>query len=483
MDNFTQNMATMLAQARVTNAGRNVQNPMVSQIQGGINIQPGYGSWGDAFGKGMTDYLEKTVIEAEKQKYLEENDPVRMQKKAEQAFSTYQSMPENEQAKYDQWLNNTPEGLRLMAKMQKVAPHLFTKEPLPAGADGKPKELPPGASQEEKQVWRFMRVTPSFEQQKFNAMQTISPTDRAKLTLAGPLAQQAQGEHLTAEAALSRAKVPTEQAHAELLKAQTTAVPLQTQATLMNAEAAKEGAAAHTTQAKTAQMIAPSTIAMHLANAYYHRKMADMKGNMSPEEKAFLLQEWRMKGQRIGHILDNYEKENAKLSTNTIAATRKDELRFGNIIQSASQVKQEDPDHPVGRGLYKQGVNILMKKWNDWQDSVKTWNKGGLFGIRTGSAPELDPKWISGATMLLDGWAKNIGSKAELEEYLTAYDDIKRHYWKQLTGAKNVAEAREQIDREMESILKNALPQIRMQELMNTYQLPRGMREVKGGTR
>jgi len=155
----------------------------------------GYGPVGEAFGKGVGDYINQTMVQAQKNKYMQENDPIEIEKRAERFYGIYNNMPSQEQDKVDKWLNETPEGLKWLDRLNKHAGHLMTKVPLPKDYVAKPGEAPDDIT-----WYRPLRTIQTKEQQQNALTPTLPPDQRENILFADQIAKLKEAKLREAQA-------------------------------------------------------------------------------------------------------------------------------------------------------------------------------------------------------------------------------------------------------------------------------------------
>jgi hypothetical protein len=405
---FPVQLAQIIASARQSQQPFNIGQAQPARIGELQNMSGGGGAIGEQFGKGAGDYLQQTLVEAQKKKYMEENDPQIMNERTLKFVEAYQKMTPAERENIKKASHINPQAYSMLVRMSKARPELFdvVKNPEP----GKPDEVYPRS------------FTMPEAQQKAEALGGMLPADRNKTMFAQ---ENLQG-------------------------AQAAAVPIQ-------AAAQTAQAAAATKQASLEEARNPSTIAMQKAHAWYYYN------GMKNARDAQTLEDLKAANKQIQTILATTETNYFKLKSNPQTSAAADELLIRNALEAGGKIKQIDPDDPVGPALYKQAVDHLVQKTQTALVAAQKYNKLSPFWGRVGaSKPQpLDPKWGQAATMVIDRWEKDISSVAELKLFTDSYVNLARHYWEDFyPDAKTPEEATKIIQKEILNLKERVAPQV-----------------------
>lgn len=355
MSDYIQTLAQLLAQQQHMGT-QQVSSPQVSQLgwaNGAAN--QGYGQLGEAFGKGVGDYVNSTYVDAQKKQYAMENDPIEIQKRAAKFYGIYNNMPSAEQDKVDKWLNETPEGLKWLDKLNKHAGYLMTKVPL-SEADSK---LPPGVAVDDRQIYRPLRTLQSEDAMKSQARAAMTP----------------------------------EQRNASLFA--------QEHATTANAAAATSNAEANRLQAEGQRQLIPSQIAENKAKAGYYGRVPVVRPNQAGTADTYglrvRLEEHRA---RIGEARKVEENLNAKLNNlmkdDSILDKEGHALQYR--IEAAGELRRLNPLGDRSLSLYESAAQRLLTQRDS--ENVKVRQKAGVQ-----------------AKQLLSDWARGISTTKSLQLY------------------------------------------------------------------
>lgn len=420
MADYTQTLAQLLAQSRQGNSlvARDAQPTFAPYAVGSTN--QGYGATGEAFGKGIGEYIKQTYVEAEKQRYLEENDPVRIQAKAEKDFNIYQSMSPSEQDQYDKWLNESPEGLRWLKQMQKAGQHLLTKVPMTTPGQTGQAPLPPGVSKDDKEMVRFMRVLPSTERQKAILQQGLSPEQQQAMAFSKENKEIAEGGLATAQ----KTELPI----------RTGIMQKEADAAMMKAQADKDMVQVHRDAEARHQSMVETDKREKTAHTSYLYAMAERaRVNNKTDELALKMDLARLKGvdDKINLLLKDDDNFKTKVITSNIASPQQDELLFNNDRKVASQIRSIDPGNPLVKMRLDNAAGMLVDKAEEHNRAVakfksSMWNRLPMVGA---PAPgSLDPKWSGMASGLMREWKNNVTSYPEAEAMVNAYGKLMKYY-------------------------------------------------------
>jgi hypothetical protein len=154
-------------------------------------------------------------------------------------------MPSQEQDKVDKWLNETPEGLKWLDRLNKHVGHLMTKVPLPKDYVAKPGEAPDDIT-----WYRPLRTIQTKEQQQNAAIAQMDPAKRENVLFAqdierlsnkGWLDAKTASEPITAEAQRvgAEAQMLNAQANQSQVAAANEMLPLQKETERARLEAEK----------------------------------------------------------------------------------------------------------------------------------------------------------------------------------------------------------------------------------------------------
>ncbi len=391
-DDYVQTLAQLMAISRNANTPR-VNDPQAGQLtfpQGSTN--QGYGTMGEQFGKGIGDYIKDTFVETQKKKYLQENDPIEIQKRAEKSFEIYQRLSPAEQTKMDNWLNNTAEGLRYLKQMQIAAPHLLTKVKKEYGEAGPP----PGVTADDTDIVRFIRTTPSESLQKEQALMGMAPTDRQKM--------------LFAKEDMERSSIPVHEAQAK-------AIPIEAEATKSHAESARINAIVN-------QNESPSRIFHNTAlgrAALISANNARLRASGPNPEMV----KWKRDLLKYNTSLElsaekDFKDAYTKLSTSPVGSINKNKDLANLAVNRADQLKANIPHSMIAAGMYITGLNSILadagksreiKKGKAVVKNMDEYNRQAAMGQE-----------------VLSRWSRSIGSIRELNMYKQACLDLWSKY-------------------------------------------------------
>lgn len=440
MADFPMQLAQLIAQSKQSQFPMGQQQrPMeLSQIQ---NVKPGWGPVGAAFGKGVGDYVNDTFLKAEKNKYMVENDPIEIEKRASQFAEVFNNMTPEEQDKVEKMLNSTPQGLKMRDKFKKYAKYLFVDYPEEVEGQAGISSPHPKAG------WtRPVQLMKTEAQQKALALQGMPQDKRNENLFAGEAAQQAS-------AGLHRAQ--TEGYPRVLAADERRAAASETQAKAaveQNRQQAEQHGFERVTKVKSQELeekkfdlekqVSKAQIDYYKARDTYLRAKAAEAGKMDPAKARIMLAEKAAVDKQVGSILNQFNKIRLDLANNATTADEVNNQLVPSSIEAAMQMKAIDPTHPAAIGVFEQGAEILVSEWHKFNESIKGKN---LFFWQ--KQPEMDPKWGNMAAQLLHNWGTRIGTKEDLDAFLDTYERVGSLYWKQLyPEAKDPKDARRIID-------------------------------------
>lgn len=384
-------MVQTLAQILAANKQANTQqigNPQAGQMgfQTGT-IDQGYGAVGEAFGKGASDYINQTMVQAQKNKYMQENDPIEIEKRAAKFYDVYNNLPVAEQDKVDKWLNETPDGLKWLDKLNKNAGHLMTKVPLPKDYVAKPGEAPDDIT-----WYRPLRTIKTVDQQRNESTMGMDPAKRENILHAPQIAQLAEAGYNNQRTALA----PQEVANQGL-----------------GAQAQMTNALANQQQVNQQGQLLPYQKKTEEARASYYSeraKVATAAGD--PVGAKLAVQDQMTKRAELKEAADNYQKNVdaiSKLGPNE----RKYQSRINNASY-ASQVVARDP-------LSMLPVNLFAQTMNE------------ISGDNQGSDDSLAKNYQMGLN-ILDMWEANVNSFKSYQALYKAKEKFLYRYYKQRYG-------------------------------------------------
>jgi hypothetical protein len=427
---FPVQLAQLIAQNRQTQA-QPIRQPQVQQLNPMQSTSVGWGPVGEAFGKGAGDYINQTYVQAEKNKYMQENDPIEIQKRAEKAFALYSNLSPAEQTKIDKWMNETPEGLKWLQKIQKSASHLLTKEPRPES-----ELLPPGVSKDDREMVRFMRVTPDEKRQKDFALAAMSNAPQGAQAAPQPPVVQPQGAFIQpnmglapkqqtmgqifpgAQGGVNPYLFPEATAHiadARYKDALTTELPFTRSIHQQTADASTSNAASAASEAKSKADMVKDTNAYHralAAQALTHaQKVRSEIGKMSPEDKAFLLQAEANKNKNIQTELDKSLIAKTSILQNNNTAFQAGPLLIENDLQAGAAIARIDPKNPLSLSMFDNASRTLTNLVKE-HDGKRTW---------TGKRQPLSPKILNLYEDVLGAWDQLAKTPQSLAAFAPRY--------------------------------------------------------------
>jgi hypothetical protein len=390
MADYTQTLAQLLASNKQANVSQ-INNPSVSQLGWANGTQnQGYGQIGEAFGKGVGDYVKDTVVQAKKNEYMIENDPIEIEKRAEKFYQVYNNLDEKEQNQVDKWLNEDPQGLKWLDKLNKYASYMMTKVPLPEGTI-----LKPGQANDDVQWYRPLRTLDSAEKMKSKALAAMPEAQRNPLVLADE-------------------KLKLEQAIGE---------PTRVAATKAQGEASTINANANALQAKTQAAESPGVIALNKAREW---RLMHPVVNTQPIGLKVSMELYKQQQAQLGEVSKNYRALVAKVNSATGAPEIKERELNAAGIDYASQVSALDPLNPSGVDTYSSIATKLANRKN----------------IDRPLAREADATL---AKTLLDTWKHQIYGVKSLQAYYDACRKLKWKYQNEFYGADTSPEARKEL--------------------------------------
>lgn len=372
MADYIQTLAQLLANNKQANVSQ-INNPSVSQLGWANGVQnQGYGPVGEAFGKGVGDYVKDTYVQAKKNEYMQENDPIEIQKRADKFYETYNNLDEKEQDQVDKWLNEDPQGLKWLDKLNKHASYIMTKVPLPEGAI-----LKPGQANDDVQWYRPLRTLDSEAKMKSKALAGMAPEQRNANLFAPEALQQAQ----------------------------TAAAPIAAAAHKASAEASTRNAAVNERQVAVQEKALPTDIDYKKALAW--RALHPIT-NQQPIGLRVSMELYKQQQAQLGEVSKNYRALVAKVNSSTGAPETKERELNAAGIDYASQVSALDPLNPSGVDTYNSIATKLANRQNK-------------------DRPLARKEDANLAKTLLDTWKHQIYGVKSLKAY---YDASRRLKWK-----------------------------------------------------
>lgn len=372
MSDYVTTLANILAQSKQIGS-QPLQNPGVSQLMhpSGTTTE-GYGQIGQAFGKGIGDYAQETYVQAQKNKYMMENDPLEIEKRGTKFYQEYNNLSPAEQDKVDNWLNHDAEGLKWLAKLQKTTPWMITKVPYEG-------EIPKGKSADEVTMYRPMRTIPDEQKMKNMDLARMTPGDRTAHWTAGSQKDLAEANAIPGKLANDQQAVK-----AAMIQAEATRTKAETDKALMPAQADYYGAQADWARrrqppvnpAGQKMMLAQYAVAqdeIKLANDTLRTSIQNINGDNS--------------------ILDKVgEKRKATLAT-------------------AEHIRAIDPLNGYSTGLFTSAANSL--------------------GVIPEKASERAKQNMGAqAEDVLERWGGNITSFKDYKSYWESYKRLKSVHWR-----------------------------------------------------
>lgn len=408
MADYTQTLAQLLATNKQANAA-SINNPRVDQL-GWANGQQnaGYGPVGEAFGKGVGDYVKETYVQAQKNRYMMENDPIEIEKRAEKFYQTYNNLDTAEQDKVDKWLNEDPQGLKWLDKLNKHASWMMTKVPL-----GEGQILKPGQANDDVQIYRPLRTLDSAEKMKNKALAAMPEAQRNPLLMSAENKDMAQAANLKSETEMRPRIVAADESRA----------------------------AADSLHAKTAASIAPSQIAQNRAQAGYYNRMPTAR--QDPVGTKLKLQAYVDRNNEIKLTNDALRvtlAQNKVMPTDT-AATRanKEAANTRATIEAATKIAAIDPLNGLALGSFRSAYS-------------------SIYGRRDKGEAAKDNAWL--AATLLNSWGKQISTQQSYRDYFIATQKLMTKYWKEFyPEAKSFKEAETLINTHLKKIADPAIAQ------------------------
>jgi hypothetical protein len=455
MADFPVQLAQLIAQNRATQQPHQIQQPSVPQLNALSATGVGWGPVGEQFGKGVGDYIKSTYAQAQKNKYLQANDPIEIQKRAKQMFDLYQTLGPEEQKRMDDWFNNTAEGLSELKRFQSAAPGLMTKEPRPEG-----EILPPGASRDDREMVRFIRVPPSEASQKAQALYSMrgqappqapimqppgAPIQpRADLAIQPQAPPQGQApmdlrnQLLFSKENVERAQVPYYQSGTALHEAQTADTLASTKERPQRLDLARREVVAREIdsrasllRAKTDAGTAGSIREMNFQHARYFKALADNKG-MDP---ALTLQAKLETQKEIGKLISQYGDHLTKYTLNPNASTQENALLIRDSLNTAALIKSMDPEHPGAPTIFNNAKRGLLTFVADYRKRSKA---GSL-------SDSLNHTFDQNGTLareLVDAWSSKIATPQEALLFAETYKALAENFWEQMLPPEFLSAAR-----------------------------------------
>lgn len=367
MADTVQTLAQILADSRAANNPQ-VSNPQVGQLgfpQG--RVSENGGALGAQLGAGAGDYIKETYVKAQKNKYLLENDPIEIEKRAEKFYSLYSNLSTQEQDQVDKWLNEDPQGLKWLDKLNKHAPYLMTKVPL-----SKDFVLANGQAADDVTWYRPLRTIQDPDKQKGAALARMSPTERNNTLFASE----------------NKDRVVAENVPQQIRNDTTTA-----NASAMNARA-------------NAAMV-PSQIDVN-------RSIAGRNDRYAPSTNAvgmkLRLQEHMDQQAQVKYINDQYKSEvAAETKRQDIGPVAKDFAINGKAIATATQLQDVDPLNPMSNGMFRSAAARLKQHAKSKNESTR------------------EQAFIQ-AKALLESWGANIRTRQGYRDYFLAVKELKWAY-------------------------------------------------------
>jgi hypothetical protein len=415
---FPQQLAQLIAQNR---PNFQVQQPQVqslpSLVQGGAPGQ--LDPLGAAFGKGIGTALQDTIGATEKQKWLQENDPLEIEKRAVEFVEAYNKLDDTSQAQVLKQAMSDPKGYSKLARFAKSRPELFDKvaDPIP----GQPDKYYPR---------KFALNKADIEARDLARM---PQTDRIADMRAVPNLQRAQTVESGATAALRGA--------------QTTDIPLNRQAE--NRKVVADEMTAEANQTKAGADMAQVNQAGRMEDVNKREKEAHIKtleaqaraaDRRDPELAKLTIQLEREKNAlRVDKekdrrsIVGKYMESRQSIEKSVGDLEMKLPQFVSNATSTARLLKGNDPGDPAGTQLLLSATDLLTR-------AALNPKTGGI----AGTADEYSiikpwtyfktPKWVINPQNL--GLAKEILSSMGSPEDAQSVKDLQDHLeiFRKITG-------------------------------------------------
>lgn len=416
---FPVQLAQLVAQSRMNNMPT-IRQPNPGEMRPSYAGSEGWGPTGQAFGKGIGDYLQSTVVETNKKKYMEENDPQLLRQQATDFAKAYQEMTKEQREMIKKSAHTNPEAYMKLTKFAKAAPELYN---IVKNDPGVPDYIVP------------IEFVPSKTRMEAETYAGMPQKERGELLTAGPRSQlataghqgalQKQTEAQTAEMprrlSMEEEKLSNERARLGIDERRATADELV--------------AASHLAQADMARQMQSVNKRAKEAEIRYHDAQARAADRKDPNlimierEK---LQFEREQQQYKRSIIQKYEDTDKALMTKTdIDPEEKLAYRVKAATDTARLLKSTLQEDPTAVMILATAADTLIRESMTANGSVKSIPEH-QFILSKSKTQQLDPLRVSLARSILAAQSMDPRSILEMNQMLDTYERLASTFWAEL---------------------------------------------------